>query len=80
MIKVKKIVDTGAGEAGIRCYKCAKNRASFYLMRKSEGRSVDVPLCKVCLSAFLNYLDDKIIKFSYDLVHGNMEVNDDNKQ
>ena len=79
MIKVKKIVDTGAGEAGIKCYKCAKNRASFYLVRESEGRPVDVPMCKVCLSAFLNYLDEKIIKFHYDLVHGDVEVNDVNK-
>jgi DNA-directed RNA polymerase subunit M/transcription elongation factor TFIIS len=69
IIKVKKIMNTGAGEAGITCYKCKKNRASYYLTRESDGRSVDVPMCTVCLSAYLNYLDDKIIKYHYDLVH-----------
>ena len=78
MIKVKKIVDTGAGEAGIRCYKCSKNKASYYLMRESEGRPVDVPMCKVCLSAYLNYLDDKLIKWAYDFAHKG--VSDANKQ
>ena len=70
MIRVKKIVNTGAGETGIKCYKCQKYRASYYLMRENNGRSIDVPMCNVCLSAFLNFLDDKIIKFHYDLVHG----------
>jgi protein-arginine kinase activator protein McsA len=74
MIKVKKIVNTGAGEAGIRCYKCSKNRASFYLMRESEDRSVDVPLCKVCLSAYLNYLDERIILHHYNLEHPDNKV------
>lgn len=72
MIKVKKIVDTGAGEVGIKCYKCSKNRASYYLMRESEGRPVDVPLCNVCLSAYLNFLDDRLIKWAYDFVHKNV--------
>ena len=69
MIKVKKIVNTGAGEAGIKCYKCQKHRAGYYLMRESNGRPIDIPICAVCLSSYLNYLDDKIIKFHYDLVH-----------
>jgi hypothetical protein len=80
MIKIKKITNTGAGEAGITCYKCSKNRASYYLIREANGRPIDVPMCAVmcavCLSAYLNYLDDQIIKWHYDFVHKEKEVDD----
>ena len=76
MISVKKITDTGARETGITCYKCSKNRASYYLIRDGNGQfPADVPLCSVCLSSYLNYLDDKIIKWAYDFTH--KEVNDE---
>ena len=73
MIKVKKIVNTGAGETGIKCYKCQKHRASYYLMRESNGRPVDVPMCNVCLSAFLNFLDDRIIRAAYNNAHPDLD-------
>lgn len=73
MIKVKKIINTGAGEDGITCYKCKKNRASFYLCRATKYGETDVPLCNVCLSAYLNFLDDKIILAAYKLEHPDYE-------
>ena len=67
LIRVKKIPKVV--ETGITCYKCHKNVASFYLIRKDEKQSIDIPLCNVCLSAYLNYLDDKLIKWAYDETH-----------
>ena len=67
LIRVKKIPKVV--EVGITCYKCRKNVASFYLIRKDEKQSIDIPLCNVCLSAYLNYLDDKLIKWAYDKTH-----------
>jgi hypothetical protein len=67
VIKLKKIA-SGWG-AGITCFKCHKHKASYFLVRKQDGKDVDVPLCRVCLSAYLNYLDDKMIKHYYDLTH-----------
>ena len=70
MVKVKKI------EKNVRfkCYKCHKNLASWFLSRErelSQGRwqATDIPLCNVCLSAWLNYLDDQLIKWAYDKAH-----------
>lgn len=71
LIKVKKIVNSGAGEVGITCYKCHKNKASFYLVREVDSRVVHVPMCGVCLSAYLNYLDDRIILWHYNHNHPN---------
>jgi hypothetical protein len=67
LIKLKKI--PGGWGAGITCFKCHKHKSSYYLVRKQNGKDVDVPLCKVCLSAYLNYLDDRMIKYYYDLTH-----------
>jgi hypothetical protein len=88
MIKLKKILLV-EGVLPPTCYKCAKYKASFYLVRKTidqqqrsdrteENREIHVPLCNVCLSAFLNYLDDKIIKWHYDFTH--KENNNDKKR
>jgi hypothetical protein len=68
MIKLKKI-PLVEGVLPPTCYKCAKNRASYYLMRETNDRPVDIPLCNVCLSAFLNFLDDRLIKWAYDFAH-----------
>ena len=68
MIKLKKVPSV-EGILSPTCYKCHKYQASFYLVRKLEGRDVDIPLCNVCLNAYLNYLDDQMIKWAYDLTH-----------
>ena len=69
LIKIKKI-ERGSN---VSCYKCKKNRASFYLCRATKYGETDIPLCPVCLSAYLNYLDNEIIKAAYNQAHPELE-------
>jgi protein-arginine kinase activator protein McsA len=68
-IKVKK-VEKFTGVHPPRCYKCKTHPASFYYVIETDrGENTDVPLCNVCLSAFLNYLDNQIIQAAYNNAH-----------